>query len=132
MTDADAVYTDDPELLEEVQRLLLRGERLLAAYSSPEPSTGYIGVTDRRVIIFIAGDYHSSLVSIPFHGITEVALKADAAGGSMFKRSSTRYRTVKLAGHSDMRHHRLVFHNEDSAGQAHDIILRHVTGGVQT
>jgi hypothetical protein len=95
MTTPEPIY-DRKDQLQQVRSALLPGERLFAVYDAKGVGTGYIALTDRRVIIadksFVGRAV--ALVSMPYRSVSSVGV-----------------------------HHEIEFRGEDKARHAHDFIL---------
>jgi hypothetical protein len=113
-------FYDRKDQLQQVQSALLPGERLFAVYDAKGLATGYIALTDRRVIIadksFVGRAV--ALVSMPYRSVSSVAVVSNAKfAGNFFSTSSI---IVTSAGGV---HHEIEFRGEDKARHAHDFIL---------
>jgi hypothetical protein len=66
---------DNKGQLDRITPYLLSGETLAAVYDCKGSGTGFIGITDRRVIFYDQGVVHKkrSMVSIPYHQVVAVA-----------------------------------------------------------
>ncbi len=73
--------------LTRIQAYLIPGETLYAVWDCKGAGTGFVGVTDQRLIFFdqsVLMFKHKSMVSIPYHQIVAVA---SADEGVIFKAS---------------------------------------------
>lgn len=118
----EPVY-DKKDQLNQVASGLMSGERLLAVYDAIGTGTGFLGLTDLRVIIqdksFVGN--RVALVSLPYQRITSVAVTSNKSwGGSFFGASSI---AVTAGAHV----HEIEFRGQDKAHYAHDVILWHIT-----
>jgi hypothetical protein len=123
--------TDEPihdriDQLRQVQSGLLQGEKLHAVFDAKGTYTGFLGLTDRRVIVedkSFTGK-RVAIVSIPYSRIASVAVLSSASViGSFF--SSSEIVLTTSAG----THHEVEFRGTDRARHAHDLILWHLTQG---
>lgn len=66
---------DDKKQLDRITPYIISGEELKAVYDCKGAGTGFVGVTDRRVIFYDQGvlSKKKSMVSIPYHQIIAVA-----------------------------------------------------------
>lgn len=124
MTPIEPVY-DEKDQLEQVQGGLLPGERLYAVYDAKGVGTGYIALTDKRVIIadksFIGRA--KALVSLPYSKISSVAVVSNANfAGNFFSSSGI------IISSSGGGHHEIEFRGEEKARWAHDFILSALIG----
>ena len=80
------VLFDKPDQLERIKQYLIPGEILYAVYDCKGAGTGFVGVTDLRVIFYDQGVFSKkkSMISIPFYRVIGVASADD---GVFFKTS---------------------------------------------
>lgn len=116
------VAHDKPDQLAQIQAGLMQGESLIAVYDGIGIGTGFLGITDRRLILqdnsFVGGK--KALTSIPYSRVNSVSFVSDK---SMFGRLSTSKISVSVGG----REHEVEFRGEDKAKHAHDVILWGIT-----
>ncbi|ASU84235.1 hypothetical protein CDO52_16820 [Nocardiopsis gilva YIM 90087] len=124
MTNADVAY-DRPEQLQQIQSGLMPGERILAVYDAIGVGTGFIGLTDRRVIIqdkSFAGQ-KVAITSIPYHRITSVSVLSNRSwAGSFFSSGS-------IAINVGTQVYEVDFRGENKSHHVHNIILHYLTAG---
>ena len=118
-----AVPHDKPEQLQFVQEALLEGEKLHAVFDCKGAGTGFVGLTDRRVILqdhsFVGKKI--ALVSLPFNRIASVAILTNKSIlGGFFSSGELLITTV---GGS---YHTAEFRGVDKTKFAHDFILWHL------
>lgn len=117
----DPVF-DKPEQLAQIQAGLMSGENLIAVYDGIGVGTGFLGITDRRLILqdnsFVGGK--KALTSIPYSRVNAVSFVSDR---SVFNRLSTSKIAVSV-GHRD---YEVEFRGEQKAQHAHDVILWGIT-----
>ena len=113
---------DRREQFEQVRSGLLEGEGIYAVYDAIGAGTGFIAVTDRRVILqdkSFAGR-KIALTSIPYNRITSVSVLSDKSWtGSFFSTSSIAVGTSHAT-------HQVEFRGADKAHHAHNLILWHM------
>ena len=101
---------------------LLPGERLVAVLDASGTGTGFLGLTDSRVLLqdrsLVGGK--TTLVSVPYSRVTSVGLVSDSNVGIEALSSSTIAITLSGAVHQ------VSFRGADKARYAHDTILWHV------
>ena len=118
---AQPVY-DRKEQLDQVTSGLLEGETVHAVYDAVGTGTGFLGITDRRVILqdrSFAGK-KVALTSVPFSRIHSVSVISDKSWtGSFFSTSSIAIST----SHGE---HQIDFRGSDKAHHAHNLILWYV------
>ncbi|CAM3910683.1 hypothetical protein GCM10009799_38720 [Nocardiopsis rhodophaea] len=124
MTNVDIVY-DRPEQLEQIQSGLMPGERILAVYDAIGVGTGFIGLTDRRVIIqdksFVGQKV--AITSIPYHKITSVSVLSNRSwAGSFFSSGS-------IAINVGTQVYEVDFRGEHKSHHVHNIVLHYLTAG---
>jgi hypothetical protein len=114
---------DKRDQYEQIASGLLEGERVIAVYDATGAGTGFIGVTDRRVIVqdksFVGKKI--ALISIPYSKITSVAVVSNKSwAGNFFSSSSI---AVMAGPHI----HEVEFRGQDKAHHVHNVILWHIT-----
>jgi hypothetical protein len=117
----DPVY-DKKDQLQQVRDGLLEGETVYAVYDAVGAGTGFLGITDRRVILqdtsFVGK--RVAITSIPYSRVTSVSVVSDRSwGGAFFSSSSIAITT----SHSS---HEVEFRGTDKAHHAHNLILWHM------
>ncbi len=77
---------DQKDQLARIQAYLIKGETLYAVYDCKGAGTGFVGITDQRIIFYDQGILakKKTMVSIPYHQIIGVA---SADEGMIFKSS---------------------------------------------
>ena len=113
---------DRKEQLDQVYSGLLEGEAVYAVYDAVGAGTGFLGLTDRRVILqdkSFAGK-KIALTSVPYSRITSVSVLSDKSWtGSFFSTSSIAIATSHTV-------HQVDFRGSEKAHHAHNLILWHV------
>ncbi|MEV7663522.1 PH domain-containing protein [Paenarthrobacter sp. NPDC089316] len=116
MTD---IIHDRPEQLEQIRAGLLQGEIVYAVYDCIGVGTGFVGITNMRVILrdksFVGNNL--AVVSIPYKNIRSVSMLSNKSMMGRFASTSNigidTGGTVKEAD----------FRGDDKARHAHDLIL---------
>ncbi|RPH76187.1 MAG: hypothetical protein EHM88_20160 [Candidatus Rokuibacteriota bacterium] len=90
MTQAQPVF-DKPEQLQQIQSGLVEGESIIAVYDAIGAGTGFIGLTNHRVIIqdksFVGKKV--AITSIPYSKITSVSVVSNKSwAGNFFSSGS--------------------------------------------
>ena len=121
MADQEVVY-DKKDQLAQVRDGLLEGESVYVVYDAVGAGTGFIAVTDRRVILqdksFVGK--RVALTSIPYSRITSVSVVSDRSwGGAFFSTSSIAVTTSHAV-------HEVEFRGSDKAHHAHNLVLWHM------
>jgi hypothetical protein len=125
MTDAagaqEPVY-DKRDQLQQVTEGLLDGEVVYAVYDAIGAGTGFIGITDRRVILqdksFVGK--RVALTSVPYGRIVSVSVVSDRTWTGAFFSTST----IAVATSDGI--HEVSFRGNDKAHHAHNLILWHM------
>jgi hypothetical protein len=115
---------DRDDQLRQVQSGLLEGERLFAVYDGKGMKTGFLGLTDKRIIIqnksYVGKKI--AMISLPYSRIAEVGVLSNASlMGNFFSTSEIYVRTFG----GDL--HEIEFRGVDKAKHAHDVILYYIT-----
>ena len=118
------VYFDRKEQLQKIESGLLPGEVVEGVFDMKGGGTGFLGVTNKRVIVYdkVFLRKMKALVSIPYSRITTIAAE-DESGlltGRGFFASS---KVVLTTSHGEFE---FEFRGADKAHMAHDIILSHM------
>ncbi|HEV8639445.1 MAG TPA: PH domain-containing protein [Chloroflexota bacterium] len=124
-TGAKIAY-DRLDQVEKVQAALLEGETLLAVFDMKGGGTGFLGITDKRLIVYDKAFLRKmkAIVSVPYSRIQTVAAE-DESGlltGRGFFSSST---VVVTTSHGELS---FAFRGADKAHVAHDLIVRRLIG----
>jgi hypothetical protein len=74
MTEVNPAF-DNKSQLERVQSYLIKNETLYAVFDCKGAGTGFVGITDQRVIFYDQGTLskHKAMISIPFHQVIGVS-----------------------------------------------------------
>lgn len=119
------VVHDKADQLQKIQESLLQGEQVLAVYDAKGVGTGFMGLTDRRVIIqdnaFTGG--RSAITSLPYQRVQSVSFVADKSMFGKLAASST------IAIQVGSQHYEVEFRGAEKAKHAHDVILHHILHG---
>ncbi len=117
------VVFDRQEQLKQIQSGLLDGEQVIAVYDAIGSGTGFLGLTDRRVIIqdksFVGKKV--AITSIPYSKITSVSVVSNKSwAGSFFSSGSI---AINVGTHS----YEVEFRGDHKSHHAHNVILHHLT-----
>jgi hypothetical protein len=120
---------DRQDQLQLIQSGLLSGEHLFAVYDEKGFGTGFVAVTDRRLILqnpsFVhlgTGRKKVATISLPYSRIVEVGLLSDrSVFGTFFSSAEVYVRTS--AG--DV--HAAVLRSPDKAKYVHDVVMHYIT-----
>ncbi|MEJ7825512.1 MAG: PH domain-containing protein [Solirubrobacteraceae bacterium] len=115
-----AAIFDKQDQLDRIQAGLLQGETVLAVYDGKGAGTGFIGLTDRRVVLqdnsFVGK--RMALTSIPYSRVNAVSFVSDKSMLGKFASSSSV--ALEVGGKT----YEVEFRGEEKAKHAHDTILR--------
>ncbi|MEY3407296.1 MAG: hypothetical protein RL038_357 [Actinomycetota bacterium] len=113
---------DKVDQLQKIQANLLPNESIIAVYDAIGAGTGFIGLTDRRVIIqdnsFVGKKV--ALTSLPYKRVHAVAYVSDKSFLGSFASTST----IAINAGSAM--YEVQFRGEAKAKHTHDVILHYV------
>lgn len=118
---ANVVY-DRREQFQQIQSGLLEGEQIIAVYDAIGAGTGFIGLTNRRVIIqdksFVGKKI--AITSIPYSKITSVSVVSNKSWGGSF------FSTGAIAIHVGNHTYEVEFRGSDKAHHVHNVILHYI------
>lgn len=82
---SEPIY-DKKDQMDRIKAYLIEGETLAACFDCKGVGTGFVGITDQRLIFFDQGMFikHKSMISIPYNQVIGVAAVDD---GVIFKTS---------------------------------------------
>jgi len=110
---------DKQDQFDRIQAGLLQGETVLAVYDGKGAGTGFIGLTDRRVVLqdnsFVGK--RMALTSIPYSKVNAVSFVSDKSMLGKFSSSSSV--ALEVGGKT----YEIVFRGDEKAKHAHDTIL---------
>ena len=117
----DPVF-DKSEQFEQVQQGLLDDETIIAVYDCTGAGTGFVGLTNLRVVIqdksFVGK--RTAITSIPYHNIRSVSLLSNKSwAGKFFSSSSIAVAAGPTTYEAD-------FRGTEKAHHAHTVILEHI------
>lgn len=123
-TAATTVITfDKQDQLDKIHAGLLPNEAILAVYDGKGSGTGFVGLTDRRVVLqdnsFVGKKV--ALTSIPYSKVNAVSFVSDKSMLGKFASSSS----IALQVGGTM--YEIEFRGEEKAKHAHDVILGFIT-----
>ncbi len=118
------VTFDKQDQLDRIEAGLLQGEQIIAVYDGIGVGTGFIGLTNRRVVLqdnsFVGKKV--ALTSIPYNRVNAVSFVSDK---SMFGKFAS---TSSVAISVGPRDYEIQFRGEEKAKHAHDVILWNIGG----
>ncbi|GAA0803074.1 PH domain-containing protein [Spirilliplanes yamanashiensis] len=119
---ADVIY-DHKDQLKQIRSGLLEGEQIIAVYDAVGVGTGFIGLTDRRVIVqdksFVGKKV--ALTSIPYARITSISVVSDRSWGGSFFSSSA------IAIHVGTHTYEVEFRGDQKAHHVHNVVLHYIS-----
>jgi hypothetical protein len=119
---ANATY-DRREQFQQIQSGLLEGEQVIAVYDAIGAGTGFIGLTNRRVIIqdkSFAGK-KVAITSIPYSKITSVSVVSNKSWGGSF------FSTGAIAIHVGTHSYEVEFRGDQKSHHVHNVILHYIS-----
>ncbi|MQA86309.1 MAG: PH domain-containing protein [Streptosporangiales bacterium] len=113
---------DRREQLRQIESGLLEGEQVIAVYDAIGAGTGFIGLTDRRVIVqdksFVGK--RVAITSIPYTKITGVSVVSNKSWvGSFFS-------TGTIAIHVGTQTYEVEFRGSEKSQHVHNVILHFI------
>jgi PH (Pleckstrin Homology) domain-containing protein len=112
---------DRRDQLSQIQAGLLQGETIIAVYDAVGVGTGFIGLTDRRVILqdksFVGKKL--AITSIPYSKVSAVSLVSDKSFAGNF------FSTGKIAIHVGAHLYEIEVRGVDKTKHIHDVILHY-------
>ncbi|MET9344641.1 MULTISPECIES: PH domain-containing protein [unclassified Nonomuraea] len=119
----DVTY-DRREQLQQVQSGLLPGEQIIAVYDAIGTGTGFLGLTDRRVIVqdksFVGK--RLAITSIPYSRVSAVSVVSNKSfAGSFFSSGA-------IAIHVGTHTYEVEFRGENKAQHVHNVIMHYISG----
>jgi hypothetical protein len=119
---ADVTY-DHKEQLKQIQSGLLDGEQIIAVYDAIGAGTGFIGLTNRRVIIqdksFVGKKV--AITSIPYAKITSVSVVSNKSWKGAFFSSGS------IAIHVGTHTYEVDFRGDHKAHHVHNVVLHYIS-----
>lgn len=119
------IYYDKKDQLQIVQNSLLPDETVFAVYDGKDVGTGFIGLTDRRVILqdnsFAGG--RVAVTSIPYSKIVAISYASNASVFGRFTEETT------VAIHTSHGTYEILLRGSEKAKHTHDVILHYVVHG---
>ncbi len=114
---------DRPEQLQQIQSGLMQGEQIIAVYDAVGVGTGFLGLTDRRVIVqdksFVGKKV--AITSIPYSKITSVSVVSNKSfAGSFFSSGAI---AINVGTHV----YEMDFRGEQKAHHVHSVILHYIS-----
>ncbi|MDI1462434.1 PH domain-containing protein [Catellatospora sp. KI3] len=118
-----SVTYDRKEQLQQIQSGLLPGEQVIAVYDAIGTGTGFLGLTDLRVIIqdtsFVGKKV--ALTSIPYSKITSVSVVSNRSWAGQF------FSTGAIAIHVGAHVYQMEFRGDEKTHHVHNLILHRIT-----
>lgn len=113
---------DKQEQFDKIQSGLLHGEQIIAVYDAIGAGTGFIGITNLRVVLqdnsFVGKKV--ALTSVPYNRVNAVSFVSNKS--MLGKFASTGSIAVSAGGQS----YEVEFRGDEKAKHAHDAILWHM------
>jgi hypothetical protein len=114
---------DRPEQLQQIQSGLLEGEEVIAVYDAVGTGTGFLGLTNRRVIIqdksFVGKKV--AITSVPYARITSVSVVSNKSwAGSFFSSGAI---AINVGTHT----YEIEFRGVEKSHHVHNVILHYMS-----
>lgn len=113
---------DRPEQLQQIQSGLMEGESILAVYDAIGAGTGFLGLTNHRVIVqdksFVGKKI--AITSIPYSKITSVSVLSNKSWAGNF------FSTGAIAIHVGAQTYEVDFRGDQKSHHVHSVILWHM------
>lgn len=113
---------DRQDQLQQIQSGLMNGEKIIAVYDAIGAGTGFLGLTDSRVIVqdksFVGKKV--AITSIPYSKITSVSVVSNKSWAGSF------FSTGSIAIHVGSQTYEVDFRGDQKSRHVHDIILHHI------
>lgn len=114
---------DRRDQFKQIESGLLPGEQIIAVYDAIGTGTGFIGLTDRRVIVqdrsFVGKKV--AITSIPYGKITSVSVLSNKSwAGSYFS-------TGSIAIHVGTQTYVVEFRGDNKSHHVHNVILQYIS-----
>ena len=121
MATTDAPF-DKQDQYDRIREGLIAGETIIAVYDCTGAGTGFVGLTDRRVILqdnSFAGK-KVALTSVPYSRVQAVSFVSNKS--MLGKWSSSSEVAILVGGEA----HECEFRGHEKAKRVHDVILQHM------
>ena len=119
---SDVVY-DSKEQLKQIESGLLEGETIIAVYDAIGAGTGFLGLTNRRVIIqdksFVGKRY--AITSIPYSKVSSVSVVSNKSWAGQF--FSTGTIAITVGTHM----YEVEFRGSEKTHHVHNVILHYAS-----
>ena len=119
---SDVIY-DSKGQYEQVQSGLLEGETIIAVYDAIGAGTGFIGLTNRRIIIqdksFVGKRF--AITSIPYSKVSSVSVVSNKSWAGQF--FSTGTIAITVGTHT----YEVEFRGSDKTHHVHNVILHYAS-----
>ncbi|MGW4246584.1 PH domain-containing protein [Nocardia sp. NPDC004722] len=117
-----SIPIDRRDQYDKIQQGLLPGEQILAVYDAIGVGTGFLGLTDRRVIIqdnsFVGKKI--AITSIPYARITSVSILTNKSFAGQF--FSSGHIAISTGHHT----YEVEFRGDEKTRHVHDVILHYI------
>jgi len=114
---------DRKEQFQQIQSGLLPDEQIIAVYDAIGVGTGFIGLTNRRVIIqdmsFVGKKV--AITSIPYAKVSSVSVLSNKSWTGSF------FSTGSIAIHVGTQRYEVDFRGSEKAHHVHNVILHYIT-----
>jgi hypothetical protein len=119
---ADVTY-DHKDQLKQIQSGLLDGEEIIAVYDAVGAGTGFIGLTNRRVIVqdtsFVGK--RVAITSVPYSKVTSISVVSNKSWAGAF--FSTGTIAINVGTHT----YEVEFRGHQKAHHVHNVIMHYIS-----
>nr|BFE80876.1 hypothetical protein GCM10020093_034770 [Planobispora longispora] len=123
VNDMAEIAFDSQEQLQQIQDGLMPGEQIIAVYDAIGAGTGFLGLTDKRVIVqdksFVGKKV--AITSIPYSKISSVSVVSNKSFAGSFFSSGTI--ALNVGTHT----YEMEFRGDGKAHHVHSVILHFIT-----
>jgi hypothetical protein len=116
------IIFDRPDQLQQIQSGLMPNEQIIAVYDAIGAGTGFLGLTNRRVIVqdksFIGNKV--AITSIPYSRITSVSVVSNKSWAGSF------FSTGSIAIHVGAQTYVVEFRGHEKSHHVHNVILHYI------
>ncbi len=117
------IPVDRRDQYQQIQSGLLDGEQVIAVYDAVGVGTGFIGLTNRRVIVqdksFVGKKV--AITSIPYSKITSISVVSNKSWAGSF------FSTGAIAIHVGSQTYEVEFRGEQKAHHVHNVVLHYIS-----
>lgn len=118
----EVVY-DKKDQLKQIEELILNGEQVIAVYDAIGVGTGFIGLTNKRIILknksFVGKKV--ALTSIPYERVSAVSITSNRSFAGQW------FSSGEMAIHAGTDLHEIEFRGDKKTHHVHQVIMHYIT-----